>query len=97
MYATAFAVIGLLTGGTFAALVGFLKGRRGFDEMSQARFVVLGAAAGFLCPPSLDFLISSGFSFPSLYSAGITMLLGAGSAAATLALARRADPLCQCT
>ncbi len=91
MGATLYGVSGLVTGAIFAVLLGLSNGPRGFHEMTQARLVALGAAAGFLFPPSLDFLISSGFTFPSLYSAGIGVLLGATSAAASLALARRAE------
>ncbi len=87
-------VLGFIGGGTFAVILGLAGRRRTFDEMSLPRFAaggglaasimlgagaILGGSAGQLLEPA------------GLIVASILALLGAGSAAGSLALARRVD------
>ena len=79
-------VAGFVGGVIFSAVLGIAEGRRRFDEMSLPRFATWGAVGGLL----MSLLIGGG-GLPVIMAA--FMLLGAGSAAGSLALARRADPL----
>ena len=79
-------VAGFVGGVIFSAVLGIAEGRRRFDEMSLPRFAAWGAVGGLL----MSLLIGGG-GLPVIMAA--FMLLGAGSAAGSLALARRADPL----
>ncbi len=76
------AVLGFLGGASFSVVLGIAEARRTFGEMSQWRFTSLGAASGLVLSMVL------GGSFVALFT-----LMGAGCAAGSLALARRADPL----
>ena len=78
-----YAMMGLIGGGAFSV------GRRRFDEMSLPRFAAWGAVGGLL----LSVPISSGLTLQSLVTGSVTTLLGAGSAAGSLALARRANEM----
>ena len=66
--------------------------RRTFNEMSLPRFAFLGAVGGLLLSGLLLLGGTESWSASALTSSVIT-LLGMGSAAGSLALARRADPL----
>ena len=79
-------VAGFVGGVIFSAVLGIAEGRRRFDEMSLPRFAAWGAVGGLL----ISLLIGGG-GLAVIMAA--FMLLGAGSAAGSLALARRADPL----
>ena len=79
-----FSLMGFIGGGAFSL------GRRRFDEMSLPRFAVWGAVGGLVLSV-LTLLPGWGLTRQSLVAAGIAALLGAGSAAGSLALARRAD------
>ena len=79
-------VAGFVGGVIFSAVLGIAEGRRRFDEMSLPRFAAWGAVGGLL----MSLLIGGG-GLPVIMAA--FTLLGAGSAAGSLALARRADPL----
>ena len=83
--------MGLLGGTAFAVVLGIAEGRRRFDQMSLPRFAAWGATAGLLLS---GILLGAGGSIP-LYGAAVVAsvgtLLGAGSAAGSLVLARRAD------
>ena len=79
-------VASFVGGVIFSAVLGIAEGRRRFDEMSLPRFAAWGAVGGLL----MSLLIGGG-GLPVIMAA--FMLLGAGSAAGSLALARRADPL----
>ncbi len=74
-----YAIMGLIGGGAFSA------GRRRFDEMSLPRFAGWGAVGGLL--------LSVLFGPETLVTASIATLLGAGCAAGSLTLARRADEM----
>ena len=87
-------VLGFIGGGTFAAILGLAGRHRTFDEMSLPRFAVWGGlaasimlGAGAILRGSVEQLVD-----PSgLIVASIVALLGAGSAAGSLALARGAN------
>ncbi len=85
-----FAVQGFIGGVIFSTVLWIAEGRRRFDEMSLPRFAAGGAVGG---------LVSTWFIFgPMTISlagmvsiTGLATLTAAGSAAGSLALARRAD------
>ncbi len=77
-----YAAMGFIGGAIFSTVLGIAEGRRRFDEMSLWRFAGWGLAGGLLVP----MLLGVEWLFVGLYT-----LLGAGSAAGSLALARRAD------
>jgi len=85
-----YAGAGFLSGATFSTVLGIAGGRRRFDEMSLPRFAGWGAVGGLLM--SVLFLsVFGGLTPGTVIPIGIIALLGAGSAAGSLALARRAD------
>jgi len=86
-YGGIFAALGFGAGTVFSIVLGIAEGRRRFDEMSLPRFAGWGAAGGLLV--SLFFEMSTGGS--NVMVGSVITLLGAGSAAGSLALARRAD------
>ena len=84
------AISGFIGGATFSTLLGITEGRRRFDEMSLPNFAGIGGAVGGL----LSVLLLSTGGPPTLVgvlATGAVFLLGAGTAAGSLALARRAD------
>ena len=82
-----FGLLGFLAGATFSGVVGMAEGRRRFDQMSLARFAGWGALGGLLL--SGVFVLVAGLAGELLVLAPVFALAGAGSAAGTLALARR--------
>lgn len=101
-FAAQFAALGFVGGAAFSVALGVMEGRRRFDQMSLPRFAVWGglgglmmwAARGTLGWSVMDFLWSvglPGLNWGYAVSGGTIVLLGAGCAAGTLALARRAD------
>ncbi len=87
------AAAGLIGGTAFSVVLGITEGRRRFDEMSVPRFAGWGAVGGLVLSV---FLLTAGNGAAGSIVAGVIMisaatLLGAGSAAGSLALARRAD------
>ncbi len=84
------AVSGFIGGAAFSGVLGIVERRRRFDEMSLPRFAGWGAVGGLLM--SVLFLSNgSPFTLVGMLVTGVVMLMGAGSAAGSLALARRAD------
>jgi len=83
--ARVFGAVGFLTGSMFSGILLLTEGRRRFDELSLTRFVAWGALGGLLLGGLAGLTI-----FGAPWVAGVTTLLGAGSAAATLVIARRA-------
>ena len=77
-----FAAVAFIGGAMFSVVLGITEGRRRFDQMSMLRFAGWGAVGGLLLWASLG---------EGVVVAGIMTLLGAGSAAGSLALARRAE------
>ncbi len=90
--ALSFAQMGFIGGVIFSTLLGISEGRRRFDEMSLPRFAFWGALGGLLLS-MLMFPSGAGFTLANVIGTGVVTLMGAGSAAGSLALARRADPL----
>lgn len=97
IWVASLAVLGLLGGAIFSGVLRLAEGRRSFDELSLPRFGAWGALGGLL----LGFLavtaglVGAGFG-PGLWlrSAviiGTATFLSAGSASASLALARRTE------
>ena len=81
-----FAMGGFIGGAAFSVVLRVAEGRRRFDEMSLPRFTAWGALGGLLLSALL--LPAGGLAFTLL---AIGVLLGGGSAAGSLALARRTD------
>ncbi len=77
-------LVGFVGGAAFSVVLGIAEGRRRFDEMSLARFAAWGAVGGLVL-----FVLVGGVG--GVAGASVVTLLCAGSAAGSLALARRAD------
>ena len=88
--ALSFAWLGFIGGVAFSVVLGLAEGRRTFDEMSLPRFAGWGALVAPLAYVTTVALLGFGWRFP-LGMLAVTALLGAGSAAGSLALARMAD------
>jgi len=87
-----YAASGFLSGAAFSVVLGITEGRRRFDQASLPRFAGWGAVGGFLVAGLLVTISVALGGAPSLFrNLGVVGLLGAGSAAGSLALARRAD------
>jgi len=85
-----FATMGFVGGVAFSTVLVIVEGRRRFDELSPPRFAGWGAVGGGLLA-ALMFTVGWGSTAGEVIFMGIMPLLGAGSAARSLALARRAD------
>ncbi len=83
-----FAGAGLLSGGVFSVALEIAGFRRTFDEMSLPLFAGLGALATTLVS---TIALWGAFSPTVVTMTAILALLGAGSAAGSLALARKAE------
>ncbi len=92
-----FAMCGFAGGAAFSVILAVTEGHRRFDEMSLPRFAAWGAVGAFLLAMPLLLpllLLLAATDPPVLYwfgTSAVVALLGAGSAAGSLALARRAD------
>jgi len=84
-----FALLGFLAGVTFSGVLGIVEGGRRFDQMSLPRFAGCGAVGGLLL--SGIFAWAAGLGGEFLVLGPVFALAGAGSAAGTLALARKAE------
>ena len=82
-----FAMLGFLAGVAFSGVLAITEGRRSFDQMSLPRFAAWGAAGGLLLAVGMAAVIGWA-QLPVL--ATVFALSGAGSAAGSLALARKA-------
>ena len=92
-YATMFGVLGFVGGTIFSGVLRLAEGRRRFEELTFPRFVGWGALGGLVLgglAVALG-LLGSGLSVLGLVMAGVATLLGAGSAAGTLAIARAGE------
>jgi peptidoglycan/LPS O-acetylase OafA/YrhL len=92
-----FGVFGFVAGVIFSGVLGLVEGRRRFDEMSLPRFAAWGAAGGFLLAAAFVLAVSltgdPAFLWNLVVVGPLFALAAAGSAAGSLALARRAqDP-----
>ena len=91
-----YALSGFLAGGAFSVFVAIVEGRRTFDEMSIGRFAVLGGGTMLALQLSVFALWAAvavlPLNVPQMgVAAAFATVMGAGSAAASLALARQAD------
>lgn len=91
--ASTFAVLGLVGGTIFATVLRLTEAHHRFDELSAPRFAGWGAVGGVLLGgvAVAAGLWGGGFGPLGAGMMGAATLLGAGSAAGSLALARRAD------
>ena len=85
-----FAMCGFAGGAAFSVVLSVTEGRRRFDEMSLPRFAFWGASGALLLSGLLTATGTLGET-AGVVTYGVLPLLGAGSAAGSLALARRAD------
>jgi len=90
-----FAVFGFVAGVIFSGVLGLVEGRRRFDQMSVPRFAAWGAAGGFLLSAAFVLAVSlagdPAFLWNLVVVGPVFALAAAGSAAGSLALARRAQ------
>jgi hypothetical protein len=83
-----FALLGFLAGVTFSGVLGIVEGRRRFDQLSLPRFAGWGGVGGLL----LSVVFAAALGGDAFMVLGpIFALSGAGCAAGSLALARKAD------
>ena len=94
-YPLGFGAFGFVAGVAFSGVLGLVEGRRRFDQMSLPRFAGWGAAGGFLLSAifvlGVALVDSPAFLENVLVLAPVFTVAGAGSAAAMLILARRAE------
>ena len=93
-----FPVLGFIAGAAFSVVLGIAGRRLRFDEMSVPRFAGWGAVGGLLTSGifvgisvGIFGVGSSSPLLPVMILVSLLTLLGAGSAAGSLALARRVD------
>ena len=88
-----FAGLGFGAGAAFSAVLALAEGRHRFDEMSLPRFAGWGALGGLLLCLGMFLVFGSpqGGLLGDVITVGVVTLLAAGSAAGSLALARRAE------
>ena len=87
-----FGAMGFIGGTVFSGVLGFVERRRTFAEMSLPRFAVWGALGGFGVNMVMWLISPWGVTLGEFLTFWIPLaLLGAGSSAGSLALARRAD------
>jgi hypothetical protein len=94
-FLTLWTLWGALSGAIFAVVLAIAERRHTLAELSFARVAVWGAIGSLALPAALTILDVVRATFPSerrfvLIALGIAAALGAGCAAGTLALARRA-------
>jgi len=93
-YVALFATLGFFGGTIFSSVVRIAEGRRKFAELSSGRFAAWGALGGLILgvlAVTAGILGLGGLTPLTATVAGAASLLGAGSAAGSLALARRAE------
>jgi len=90
-----FAAAGFVAGVIFSGVLALVEGRRRFDQMSLRRFAAWGAAVGFVFAATFVLAVSLSGDPAFLWNllvVGPAFAVGAaGSAAGSLALARRAQ------
>jgi hypothetical protein len=92
-YAVMFGVLGFIGGAIFSTVLSLAEGRRSFNQLSLPRFVAWGAFGGLLLGglAVTAELLGAGLTILGAVIVGASTLLGAGSAAGTLVIARAAD------
>lgn len=83
-----FGLLGFLAGVTFSLVLATAERLRRLEQLSLARFAGWGALGGLVCSGLFALVAGLGGAFPVV--GAVFALAGAGSAAGTLALARRA-------
>jgi hypothetical protein len=90
-----FGAAGFVAGVIFSGVLGFVEGRRRFDQMSLPRFAAWGAVGGFLLSATFVLAVSlagdPAFLWNLLVVGPVFAVAAGGSAAGSLALARRAQ------
>ena len=90
-----FGAAGFVAGLVFSGVLGLIEGRRRFDQMSLPRFAAWGAVGGFLLAATFVLAVSLsgdlGFLWNLVVVGPVFAVAAAGSAAGSLALARRAQ------
>jgi hypothetical protein len=90
-----FGVFGFVAGVIFSGVLGLVEGRRRFDQMSLPRFAAWGAAGGFVLAAAFVLVVSlagdPAFLWNLVVAGPLFAVAAAGSAAGSLALARRAQ------
>ena len=90
-----FGAFGFVAGVIFSGVLGLAEGRRRFDQMSLPRFAAWGAAGGFLLSATFVLAVSlagdPAFLWNLVVVGPVFAVAAAGSAAGSLALARRAQ------
>ncbi len=90
-----FAAAGFVAGVLFSGVLGLAEGRRRFEQMSLRRFAAWGAAVGFLIAATFVLAVSLGGDPAFLWNLVLVgpafAVAAGGSAAGSLALARRAQ------
>lgn len=90
-----FGVFGFVAGVIFSGVLGLVEGRRRFDQMSLPRFAAWGAIGGFLLSATFVLAVSlagdPAFLWYLVVVGPVFAVAAAGSAAGSLALARRAQ------
>ena len=88
-----FGAFGFVAGVIFSGVLGLVEGRRRFDQMSLPRFAAWGAAGGFLLSATFVLAVSlagdPAFLLNLVVVGPVFAVAAAGSAAGSLALARR--------
>ena len=94
-FARQHAALGFVGGATFAAMLRLTEGRRRFDELRIPKFAAWGGLGGFLIGAGYVgawwILAGAGVDAADAQWVATATLLGAGSAAGSLAIARVAD------
>ena len=94
-YPLGFGAFGFVAGVAFSCVLGLVEGRSRFDQMSLPRFAGWGGIGGFLLAalfvPAVALSQGSAFLANLAVLGPVFALAGAGSAAGSLALARRAE------
>ena len=88
-----FGMFGFLADVMFSGVLGIVEGRRRFDQMSLPRFAGWGAVGGLLLSGTFVLAVAlvEGTTLEILVLGPVFALAGAGSAAGSLALARRGE------
>lgn len=83
-----FGLVGFMAGVTFSGVLAIVGRRRGFDQLSLPRFAGWGGLGGLVLYGA--FALTAGPGGEPLFFAPLFVIAGAGSAAGTLAVARKA-------
>jgi hypothetical protein len=95
-----FGALGFIGGSIFSAVLQLGDGRRRFDELTLPRFALWGGVAGLLVPAiagvlgglaGITIFGGPGLQMGDVVVACVASLLSAGSAAGSLAIARKAE------